>query len=327
VRIVLLIPVVFVLAGVGCVFATFDDLTESGSSRPTPERCGECHQEIYAEWSESAHARSYSSPSFEAYTSDHRFGDCLPCHAPDSLYAGGVLSVRDTEPHHGVDCVACHLDGDALVGPLPSSAVFSPHDVRQDRESYRKSDMCGRCHTGTFEEWQDAKPPAPDGGGIGKNLECQECHMPRVTRTVTQADDALSSVFVALETEHTERRHRFDLAAMQGFEAAAEVRATFSEEGLIVIVTNLLPHSLPTGDYGPSRVEARITFLGADGASVGEETLLWSGRHSGTIPAYGRDRKVVPIVEGAVRCEVVLLRPACHDGRDLVLAHGEVDFR
>jgi len=151
--------------------------------------------------------------------------------------------------------------------------------------------------------------------------------MPRVARKVTQADDAVSSVLVALERGSRQRRHRFDLAVLQGIEGAAEVRATLAVSGLVVEVVNHLPHALPTGDYGPSRIEARIDFRDARGTSLARRVLSWSARGSHGIPAYGRDRRTLPPVAGAVRCVVVLVRPGGRDVPDLVLARREVDLR
>jgi hypothetical protein len=325
----LLLPVVglavgLAVAGTGCALKSFRDLTAGGTNRAPPERCGECHRDVYAEWSASAHARAYVEPRFVAATSDHAFAACLPCHAPDSLYDPGGIQTRDIARDHGVDCVACHLDHGALVGPLRSSAVYSPHPIRTDRKSYRTSALCGRCHEGTMAEWKAAVPAA---AAAGAKQECQDCHMPAITRKVTQPDDALSTALVSMEKTTPQRRHRFDLAVLQGYADAAVLHAAASPTGVDLEVENRLPHALPTGDFGPSRIEARFAFSDAAGRALGESTVSWSLRMGSAIPAYGRRRGTVPRVAGAVRCAITLVRVARSPDEDLVLARTVVDLR
>lgn len=302
----------------GCVFGTFDDITRSGAVRPPPARCGECHAKIYEEWAASTHATSWTDERYATSTSDHAIAGCAPCHAPDSLYADGPLTARVVDPAHGVDCVACHLDGGALVGPLPSTAVVRPHPIREARRMYERSDLCGRCHQGTFDEWEAVAADAPE------TRTCQQCHMPLVVRKVTQADDALSSVLVAMEKEHPQRQHRFDLGAVADFPDAARLTLERVDGALAVTIENRLPHKLPTGDYGPRSVEVRIAFRAADGAPAGEATIVRSARRGGAIPALGSVTETVEPPAGAVAATAVLVRPSAGPEGDLVLARTEV---
>ena len=98
-------------------------------------------------------------------------------------------------------CLSCHFDDGEMVGPVASSALVDPHPVAVARGIYRSSELCGKCHEGTYREWLAA--PAED------RRTCQDCHMGRVTRTATQATSAISKVLVSFEEEFEGRRHTF----------------------------------------------------------------------------------------------------------------------
>lgn len=285
----------------------YGELTAIGERRAAPETCGGCHVEVYREWASSAHATAFSGPTYEQVTADHDFDGCAGCHVPDSIYGDGPVSPRSAGLAHGVDCVACHLDGGVLVGPFEESGLVRPHPVRDDRPIYLRSDLCGRCHEGTFREWSAAPPQGPDGA---EKRTCQSCHMPAVDRTLTQATGALSSILVATESEHPQRRHRFDLEVVRGFEGAVDLSLEGGPDSLDVVVANRLPHGLPTGDFGPRNVEARITFRGEDGSELGRATQSYRARLRTHVPAYGTARRRIPAPEGTRLAEVVLVRLA-----------------
>jgi hypothetical protein len=180
---------------------------------PTPrpgdeKRCGNCHGEIYREWSESAHSRSAIGLRFVAAYADllrerpDGAGVCASCHAP---------GLRDDDParfdlrdvagvdRHGVHCDFCHkvaglADGDIglthgrfllrLLRPRDGQLFFGPlDDVDRGEDAYspfyRDSRYCAACHEGvvfgvrvygTYSEWRDS--PAAKAG-----QHCQHCHM------------------------------------------------------------------------------------------------------------------------------------------------------
>ncbi|MEZ5064960.1 MAG: multiheme c-type cytochrome [bacterium] len=95
----------------------FDDRSLTGSAS-----CGTagCHQEIYEEWSVSAHRWSSMDPAFQAIqevmakqNGPESTRYCGGCHDPASLFAGtknvfteSLTSVRGY--HEGVSCLVCH---------------------------------------------------------------------------------------------------------------------------------------------------------------------------------------------------------------------------
>ncbi len=307
-----------------CTFGAFDALTPSGPQRPTPADCGACHAAIYAEWRVSRHATAVASIAFRNASAEGTLGNCLPCHAPSSVFDEPELLARDLVREHGVDCVACHLADGAMVGPLPSTGIVQPHPIRTEHPLYLRSELCGRCHEETYAQWTAAPAREPDGR---TKRTCQQCHMPVVERTVTQASDALSSVIVAAESVHIERRHRFDLGALDGFPDAVDVVATQADGDLRIDVRNRLPHSLPTGQFGPRTIVADVRFEDAVGVEIERRRLVWSMRLGTSIAAYGRDSRNVPIPTGAARATVTLRRPERGDLRGLVLAGVREDLR
>ncbi len=278
-------------------------LTESGPRGATSLDCGHCHVEVYAEWSASTHAASWDNAAFVAATSGHRFDRCLGCHAPASVFAEGVPAVRADRREEGVHCVACHLDHGVLAGPVPSTALIDPHPVAAERAIYGTAELCGKCHEGTYREWLDAE---------GEET-CQECHMPAVTRKVTQAEGVLSRVLVSFEDEVVGRRHSFHLDAVADFEGAVEARLVAVErrdDGMTceVEVTALVPHSVPTGDFGFRRVLLSLEGLDAGGDRVGgSEWELY--KELGTALAPGAPRRfAVPLPAEARTLRLALSR-------------------
>ncbi len=302
----------------------FDSLTRSDELRPSPQDCGGCHVAIYQEWSDSAHAGAFRAAEFQQVTAGAAIDSCLPCHAPAQVYGTEPLAARGVDRAYGVDCVSCHLSGGALVGPLPSAGLVSPHPVRAQDPLYLKSDLCGRCHQYELREWRTA--PQRDSDGLAKRT-CQQCHMKVEWRTITQATDTLSSVIVATETNIAQRRHRFSVDAVDDPQGAADVALTPSAEGLEVRVSNRLPHGLPTGGYGSRRVELRLTFRAEDGSDVGAETLVWSVRHGTSIPPSGEDVRSVAVPARATFVVAALVRPARGTRPLLVLKQTRASLR
>lgn len=261
---VALLALLGALQAPGC--GMYDHLTRSeGATVPRPADCAGCHVEVAAEWERSAHARAWTSPAFERATDGRAVATCLPCHAPAALHeTGGVPVLRQAERGAGVDCQACHLDHGALVGPVEGGALLEPHPVRVERELYRSPELCGRCHEGTLAEYRAHAAPGA--------RTCQECHMPAVTRTVTQATGTTSAVLVALEDRVPQRRHLFQLSAVtwEGEAVASEVRAERGPDGVAVEVRieNRLPHLVPTGDFGSRHALLRLVGRDAAGAET-----------------------------------------------------------
>ncbi len=257
-----------------CFLSPYGYLTEvdTRTRSPKSEDCGGCHVEIYREFKASRHATSFVDPQFMDATAGHAFTNCLGCHAPETIYSEGEPKLRDAFREEGVNCVACHFDKDVLAGPAPRSALMDPHPVAAERQMYRSAELCGKCHVGTFKEWQEANAAA-----TSSVKTCQECHMKAAKRTLTQATDTFSKVLVSFEDEFAGRSHTFEVDAIAGIEDAFEVTAAVESDGaaenperkvVAIRLTSKVPHLVPTGDFGFRRVTMQFEASNAAGDVV-----------------------------------------------------------
>jgi hypothetical protein len=218
-----------------------EELNRVSGSFPRAETCGECHVDIYQEWQKSPHAQAYKNEPYRVATSDYSFDSCLGCHAPEPRYTERQPTVRDSFREEGVTCVTCHLEEGTLSGPIDRTGVVAPHPVNV-ADRFHDSKLCGRCHEGTYKEWK--------GAGSNQKKTCQECHMPAVTRRITQPTGMASKVIVSFEDNVLQKKHAFLPVPKEmespGYSASVVRGATAA----IITVNNHLPHALPTGDFG-----------------------------------------------------------------------------
>ncbi len=136
------------------------DLDES--LYPTAAQCGECHKQIYEEWSSSNHAYASISPMFHKF--EQKFQDltqgtvgtfCVRCHQQVGTQLGEnretPLWERSQISREGVSCITCHrvkeqygkVNGERRVEP---GKIYEPvygsgeksviKDVLSDKETY-----------------------------------------------------------------------------------------------------------------------------------------------------------------------------------------------
>ena len=112
-------------------------------------KCGNCHNEIYQQWSASAHRRAASDLAYvkNIHLLESRQGIeatryCEGCHAPVALLSGQLTSggkhggVADTPAfHEGVGCMGCHgltsavhVEGVASYRFTPTDSYLFEHD-------------------------------------------------------------------------------------------------------------------------------------------------------------------------------------------------------
>lgn len=178
-----------------------------------PATCGQCHTEIYEQWSETILSQAYLDPFYRAEmeeaveaTDGALSAFCIKCHSPIGVMAGEHLPVDGSNMSdvavRGVSCDFCHtitgLDGISngnylnTPGPIkrgPFDDSVSPAHGTAYSILHTRSEICGICHdiyqptTGvrleaTYFEWRE--------GPYGKQgITCQDCHMtpgPGVTK-------------------------------------------------------------------------------------------------------------------------------------------------
>ena len=179
----------------------------------SPETCGQCHPNHYAEWSTSMHAYAFKDPVFFAMSfaeAERTNGDlrqfCIGCHSPIGTLTGTTPDGRfdpATMPgivRAGISCDICHSviaaapgateagttlalrPGDTKYGPLPALQGPNFHRTEQKIELFENSTFCRACHNltvrglrveETFDEWEDSIYASRG------DSHCQDCHMPR----------------------------------------------------------------------------------------------------------------------------------------------------
>lgn len=162
---------------------------------PTAAQCGECHKQIYDEWSSSSHANASISPMFHKF--EQKFQDltqgtvgtfCVRCHQQVGTQLGETretpLWKRSQISREGVTCITCHrvkeqygkVNGERRVEP---GKIYEPvygsgeksviKKVLADKETYSvKTSADGRgndIHQGMVTNSQ-----------ITKSEFCVSCH-------------------------------------------------------------------------------------------------------------------------------------------------------
>jgi nitrate/TMAO reductase-like tetraheme cytochrome c subunit len=168
---------------------------ETLSLYPTAAQCGECHKQIYEEWSSSQHAYASISPVFHKF--EQKFQEltqgtvgtfCVRCHQQVGTQLGEAretpLWARSQISREGVSCITCHrvkenygkVNGERRVEP---GKIYEPvygsgeksviKDVLANKETYSvKTSTDGRgndIHKGMITKDQ-----------ITKSEFCVSCH-------------------------------------------------------------------------------------------------------------------------------------------------------
>jgi len=168
--------------------------------------CATCHRTLYTYWSESAHARAASTPSFLQSLNAAGEGApdreaakraCVSCHAPTAITSGD-FELQQAVTREGVSCDFCHSVADVDLDRKDRPFDLRPGKVKWGPLEYLESPshgmaysplhrtsvlLCAACHEqqnaqgvavlSTYSEWKESPYPA-------RGTLCQECHMPLV---------------------------------------------------------------------------------------------------------------------------------------------------
>lgn len=106
---------IFFLAG--CTsFSHLTRIDPEGQNGPQASQCSACHVQQYQEWKGTAHARAFTSRSFQENAGSPAEEECLRCHAPLGVPAGKA-EARSFHRQEGVSCISCHLSQGKMHGP------------------------------------------------------------------------------------------------------------------------------------------------------------------------------------------------------------------
>ena len=168
---------------------------ETLSLYPTAAQCGECHKQIYEEWSSSQHAYASISPMFHKF--EQKFQQltqgtvgtfCVRCHQQVGTQLGESretpLWARSQISREGVSCITCHrvkenygkVNGERRVEP---GKIYEPvygsgeksvlKDVLANKETYS-------VKTGTDGRGNDIHKGMIPKDQITKSEFCVSCH-------------------------------------------------------------------------------------------------------------------------------------------------------
>jgi nitrate/TMAO reductase-like tetraheme cytochrome c subunit len=180
-------------AAIKAPVAAIDD--ETLSLYPTAATCGECHKQIYEEWSSSQHAYSSISPMFQKF--EQKFQKltqgtvgtfCVRCHQQVGTQLGEAreapLWARSQISREGVSCITCHrvkeqygkVNGERRVEP---GKIYEPvygsgeksviKKVLADKETYS-------VKTGKDGRGNDIHKGMITNDQITKSEFCVSCH-------------------------------------------------------------------------------------------------------------------------------------------------------
>jgi hypothetical protein len=160
-------------------------------------RCGECHNGPFSDWSGSAHARASRSSLYVAMRAKSDPTSCDPCHAPlaskvdpSELVAGESVtcevchSIADVKEHASGATITYALEDNIKRGPICGGKDNYFHKMGCS-PLHRSSLLCAGCHKWSmplhgggelpiftaYDEWKRSTYEAT-------SIPCQDCHMP-----------------------------------------------------------------------------------------------------------------------------------------------------
>jgi len=128
----------------------------------SPQRCRECHEEEYADWSHTTHASATFSDNFQVLLQQTaQPGECFACHTTGYNTSSGQFILA------GVTCEVCH-------GP------YRPAHPGESMSIATSASLCGGCHTETLAAWEISR----HGQASVSCVACHEVHTQRTRAAV-----------------------------------------------------------------------------------------------------------------------------------------------
>ncbi len=266
--------------------------------------CAPCHQEIWDEWRQSAHAQAFVQEEFRRATRDRQEDDCLRCHIPKSMDTLATGPVRTRFREEGVTCESCHLSGDGYTAPRRPT-TFALHKVVV-KGFMREAAFCGRCHEKIFKQWS-AIAMAPK-----EKQTCQQCHMSAVHRKTIAG-----TRWRILHRKFDGRRHEFAVLPSAAGKPSVEVEVSLGEvsatrvAGRVTVSNTGAYHSIPGGAFGFREIAVISALVDRYGvASVKQVHRLLNRK--GRDLAYGQSKalpfRFEPVPQDAEALEVRVVR-------------------
>jgi hypothetical protein len=205
---------------------------------------------------------------------------------------GRLLSRPDTKAHANGQYV---VSPDWEVRRGPYDDTNAPHKTAFS-EFHIKSEICGTCHD-IYNPVYDLKTPVETTYSEWKysafskeGIECQDCHMPKIrgtaafSMTVKERDDVYKHTFIGgsswmpevliwmydLDAERIEALKISSRLAVELLQNSAFLNLSTENGQLIIKVTNLAGHKLPTGYPEGRRMWLNVRFYDREGNLLSE---------------------------------------------------------
>lgn len=246
------------------------------------EECGECHEDIYAEWKSSFHAMAWQDPQFQ---SEWAKGDslwvCINCHIPlenqqPYIVTGKIEGdyfrpVKRKNPRYdpklreeSITCAVCHVRDGVVIGPF-GNLEDAPHPVKQDTV-FLSRQLCFGCHNvtdvlnpslvcvfNTGNEWLQGPYPK-----IGR--DCIGCHMPEINRPLASGGPIRKTrkhIWIGSGIPKYSSDKVEEVTPVPGYIRAMDVRIYSDKETYnpgddayftVTLINQRAGHTIPTGD-------------------------------------------------------------------------------
>jgi predicted CXXCH cytochrome family protein len=139
--------------------------------------CGNCHADFQGNWSQTAHAKAWSTLTANA----NKAATCEGCHTVTAkgnaaiTTPGGYDGVKSAV-YQDVQCESCHGPGLAHVEGVGQGTIVRP----LAKVSMTGTGTCGDCHSGAHqpfaEEWKDSEHAVVPTGSHATSATCTGCH-------------------------------------------------------------------------------------------------------------------------------------------------------
>lgn len=285
--------------------------------------CGRCHQEIYSQWSQSMHSRSFTDPVYRAVLDKvlerepKNKAFCLSCHSPIASVTGQTL--RAPAPlqwdsfgklaQEGVTCDFCHtISGEEMLGRNISVAAyvyprrgktqvkFGRHDTPPNESHMSESsafltsaEVCAICHQFKHpvsrRETQNTYQEWLDGPYSKRGVRCQDCHMPAYSGATAKGAPVRERVHA----------HFFLGGRSQMLQKAATVTVWGLRQpsGELQVTANVrnsgAGHTIPTGVPGIREMQLEVRVLAPNGEVLARRAFVFGQR-----PMTEDGRKALP---------------------------------
>ncbi len=177
----------------------------------TPQRCAQCHRDIYMQWKQSMMSQAYTHhwDEIEYFKlalphaeKDEKVAEikagCNGCHSPIAYFVEDIPPrppSENTRANESVSCDVCHTIS-GFTGEIPFNfnyvlspgeikygprmGVSSPHHTTKYLDFIRTPEFCGTCHNekSPYGVWVKSTHLEWKEGPYSKEgVRCQDCHM------------------------------------------------------------------------------------------------------------------------------------------------------